>query len=297
MTLPRYVLVTPARNEASFIELTIQSVVAQTVRPVKWVIVSDGSTDGTDEIVSRYTAQHSWIELVRQPERTERHFAGKTAAFQSGYARMAGLEYDVVGNLDADISFEPDYFEFLMGKFAENPRLGVGGTPFREMNKTYDYRFNSVEHVSGACQMFRRECYEAIGGYPSLRAGGIDLVAVLTARAQGWQTRTFTEKVCDHHRKMGGAQVTGFRERFHRGRMDYLLGSHPLWEVFRSFYQIRNKPYFIGGVLILSGYVWTMLRGAQRTMPPELIALRRSDQMQRLKNTFRRTLHHVAAPE
>src|SRR5262245_15928650 len=131
MTIPSYVLITPARNEARFIELTLKSMVAQTVPPLKWVIVSDGSTDGTEEIVSRYAAQHSWIELVRLPERKERNFAGKVLAFNAGRARLADVKYEVIGNLDGDVSFDADYFEFLIGKFSESPRLGVAGTPFR----------------------------------------------------------------------------------------------------------------------------------------------------------------------
>src|SRR5258706_1018027 len=127
---PAYVLITPARNEAQFVELTIQSVVWQTVLPMKWVIVSDGSTDGTDDIVRRYATEYSWIELVRMPERQERHFAGKVRAFNAGYAKVKNMEYKMIGNLDADISFDDkDYFDFLLNKFAEDPRLGVGGTP------------------------------------------------------------------------------------------------------------------------------------------------------------------------
>jgi glycosyltransferase involved in cell wall biosynthesis len=296
-TLPKYVLITPARNEAAFIELTLKSMVAQTAPPLKWVIVSDGSTDGTDELVSKYAIQHEWIELVRQPERTDRHFAGKVGAFNAGCARVAGLDYQVIGNLDADISFDEDYFAFLMSKFAENPKLGVAGTPYREGNWSYDYRYHSVEHVSGACQLFRRECFEEIGGYKPVKSGGIDLIAVLSARTKGWQTRSFPEKFCCHHRKMGGAQVAGLRERFHRGRMDYLLGGHPLWEIFRSLYQMRNKPYFLGGFLILAGYVWTGLSGAERTMPKELIVLRQNDQLRRLKNKFGLTPRSSAAQQ
>ena len=127
-----YVLITPARNEEAFIGQTIESVVAQTVLPIKWVIVSDGSTDRTDGIVKEYTAKYKWIELIRMPERTERHFAGKVHAFNAGYAKVKNLSYDVIGNLDADITFEEDYMAFLLGKFAEYPLLGVGGTPFRE---------------------------------------------------------------------------------------------------------------------------------------------------------------------
>src|SRR4051812_27063708 len=119
-SLPSYVLITPARNEAKFIELTLKSVIAQTVRPVAWVIVSDGSTDGTDALVQRYADQHPWISLVSLPERKERHFAGKVNAFNAGYSSVKGLPHDVVANLDADTSFEPDFFEFLLAKLASD---------------------------------------------------------------------------------------------------------------------------------------------------------------------------------
>src|ERR1700746_4090656 len=116
--LPSYVLVTPARNEASYIESTIKSVVAQTKLPLNWVIVSDGSTDGTDEIVRKFVDKYEWIELVTLPERKERNFAGKVIAFNAGRARMAGLKYDVIGNLDGDVSFDQEYFSFLLQKLA-----------------------------------------------------------------------------------------------------------------------------------------------------------------------------------
>jgi biofilm PGA synthesis N-glycosyltransferase PgaC len=286
--VPSYVLITPARNEVSYIENTLRSVVAQTTRPVRWVIVSDGSTDGTDEVVRKYAARHDWIELVRRPERTERHFAGKVDAFNAGYARVKGLEYEVIGNLDADISFDDDYLAFLLSKFVENPSLGVGGTPFREGDGTGDYRF-SIEDVQGACQLFRRDCFEAIGGYRRLRSGGIDLVAALSARAKGWQTRIFTEKVCLHHRQSGSAQHTGMSASLHRGRKDYLLGNHPAWEIFRGLYQMTKRPYVVGGTLTLLAYLWAMLRRAERPIPEDLIELRQREQMQRLKGILRRT--------
>src|SRR5947207_4417006 len=153
----KYVLITPARNEVDFIELTMKSVVAQTVRPLKWIIVSDGSTDGTDDIVSKYAAEHPWIELVRMPERRERHFAGKVLAFNAGYAKLRELNYDAIGSLDGDISFEEEFFAFLLQKLDEDPGLGLVGAPFRESGKTYDYRFSSLENVSGACQLRSEE--------------------------------------------------------------------------------------------------------------------------------------------
>lgn len=294
LTLPSYVLITPARNEADYIELTLKSVVSQTVRPLKWVIVSDGSTDATVRIVETYAANNPWIELVQMPERRERNFAGKAIAVSAGQKRLGGLRYDVIGNLDADVSFDPDYFAFLMDRFAENPRLGVGGTAFREGNLSYNYDFVGIEHVSGMCQMFRRECFDDIGGYAAIRSGGIDLIAVLSARAKGWETKTFVEKSFVHHRSQGGALHTGLRERLHMGRKDYLLGNHPLWEIFRGVYQMAHKPYLIGGLLVLSSYFWNSLRGVERTIPKELMALRRSDQMKRLKLVMQRRFHLFA---
>ena len=206
----KYVLVTPARNEETLIEGAIRSVVSQTIRPSRWVIVSDGSTDGTDDIVQRYANEHTWIELLRMPEHRDRTFAAKAMCFNAGYDKVQSGDFDLIGNLDADITFEPDYYAFLLGKFAERPRLGVAGTPFIEdasqpQHHTYAHQFADLEHVSGACQMFRRTCFEEIGGYTPIKGGGIDWVAVTTARMRGWQTRTFVEKTCFHHRTMGTA--------------------------------------------------------------------------------------------
>jgi len=280
--LPKYVLITPARNEAQFIELTIKSVIAQTVLPLQWVIVSDGSTDGTDEIVNKYAAEHRWIELVRTPERQERHFAGKVHAFNAGYAKVKNLDYDLIGSMDADISFDPDYFSFLLGKLAEDPALGLVGTPFKDKT-IYDYRFVSIEHVSGACQLFRRECFEQIGGYVPVKSGGIDHIAVITARMKGWKTRTFTEKVCLHHRNIGSAERGALNAKFRDGTLDYALGGHPVWELFRTAYQMTREPYVIGGLALLAGYVTASMRRLERPISHELVAFRRREQMQRLK--------------
>lgn len=289
-SLPTYVLITPARNEAQFIELTLKSMTAQTYKPLKWVIVSDGSTDGTDDIVQRYAAENPWIELLRMPERKERHFAGKVHAFNAGYARVDGLPYEVIASLDADISFDADYFSYLLQKLVEIPHLGLVGTPFKDgPNPIYDYRFVSIEHVSGACQVFRRECFEQIGGYKPVKGGGIDYLAVVTARMKGWQTRTFTEKICCHQRVMGTAEHSLLRARFRNGIKDYVFGSHPLWQIFRSTYQIFKTPVFAGGLALMSGYLWAALRRRPRVASPELMAFIRREQMDRLKRFLLRS--------
>ena len=284
LKLPTYVLITPARNEAQFIELTIKSVVSQTVRPLKWVIVSDGSTDGTDDIVSKYAAEYPWIELVRMPERRERHFAGKAHAFNAGCARVRDLEYEVIGNLDGDISFDEDYFSLLLGKLAEDSTLGLVGTPFKDRYvPPYDYRFVGIEHVSGACQLFRRACFEEIGGYMAVKGGGVDLIAAISARMKGWKTRTFTDKVCVHHRAMGTAQDGVLRASFKIGVKDYALGAHPIWESLRVVYQMKNTPFLLRGVTLGAGYVWALVRREERPVPREFVAFRRREQMHRLR--------------
>jgi poly-beta-1,6-N-acetyl-D-glucosamine synthase len=285
-----YVLITPARNEAAFIELTIKSVICQTVLPAKWVIVSDGSVDGTDDIVKRYVAGHPWIELIRMPDRTERHFAGKVHAFNAGYERVSGLDYEIIGSLDADISFDKDYFSFLLSKFDENPTLGVAGTPFREGTVQYDYRFSRKEHVSGACQLFRRECFKSIGGYVPLKAGAIDLTAVVTARMKGWKTETFTDTFCMHHRSMGTAKHNILVATFKSGYGDYCMGVHPVWQLFRSIYQMSRKPVIAGGTMLMAGYMWALLRCAQKPVSIEFVRFRRKEQMQWLREYFRKAI-------
>jgi biofilm PGA synthesis N-glycosyltransferase PgaC len=279
-----YVLITPARNEESNIERTIKSVLSQTVLPMKWVIVSDGSTDRTDEIVKEYLLSNPWIQLIRRPEHGDRHFAAKVHCFNAGYEKMDRSDYEVIGNLDADISFAEDYFEFLMGKFAEDKELGVAGTPFIEDGTHYDYRFTNIEHVSGACQLFRRKCFEEIGGYTPIRGGGIDWAAVTTARMKGWKTRTFTEKTCVHHRKMGTGNTSPLMTWFRQGGKDYFLGNHPLWEIFRTGYQMSRKPYFLGGTLLIAGYAWKGLMNKRRPIPDELVEFIRQEQIKRLKS-------------
>ncbi len=288
-----YVLITAARNEADLIESTILSVVGQTVLPARWVIVSDGSTDGTDEIVARSSRSHPWIELLRMPERKERHFGGKARAFSAGYERVRSMPFDIVANLDADITFEAGYFEFLLGKFDADPRLGVAGTPFREGSAQYDYRFSRKDHVSGACQLFRRECFEAVGGYIPRKEGGIDLTAVVTARMNGWRTETFTEMASVHHRPQGKAGPGFVKYTFRSGYGDYMLGVHPLWQFLRSVYQIKTRPVFLSGFLLLAGFFWGQATHPPKPVSEEFVRFRKREQMFWLKEYYKRVLKRL----
>src|SRR5262245_46982242 len=288
----RYILITPARNEEKLIEKTIQSVINQSVRPIRWVIVDDGSTDDTARIIGRYAAIHDWIEVVSMPARRDRSFAAKVYSFNAGYEKVKTLDHQVVGSLDADISFDKDFFEFLLGRLAEDPTLGVAGTIFREAGgySSDTHSFEGQTHVSGGCQLFRRECFEAIGGYVPHRAGGVDWIAITTARMIGWKTRSFREKSFFHHRSLGTAERGRLASAFSYGEKDYYLGGHPIWELFRVVYRMSKQPYVVEGLALGFGYVWAWLRRIRRPVSPALMRFHRKEQMRKLRAILRSAL-------
>jgi glycosyltransferase involved in cell wall biosynthesis len=286
-----YVLVSPARNEARFIRRTLDSVVAQTLLPLRWVIVDDGSTDETAAVVQEYADRFPWIELVRRPRNVERSFAGKVHAFNAGFERVQSLDFEVLGNLDADLSFDPDYLQFLLEKFAADPHLGVAGTPFLE--EGYDSAKDSFEgqnHVAGGCQMFRRACFEDIGGYVPNRAGGIDWIAVTTARMKGWRTRSFAEKRFHHYRTLGTAERGVLASLYSYGEKDYYLGGSPIWQLFRVGYRSLKRPAVVGGAALLLGYVSAAARRMKRPVSPELMRFHRREQLTKLRTILKSVL-------
>jgi glycosyltransferase involved in cell wall biosynthesis len=280
----RYVLITPAHNEAADIEKTIKAVISQTVLPLRWVIVSDGSTDDTGNIVRRYLADHPWMELVERPPRQDRNFAAKVEAFNAGWDRVRELNYEIIGNIDGDVSFDADYMEFLLDRFSENAALGVAGTDYIE-GEFHSFRDSYInpQHVNGQCQIFRRECFEEIGGYVPNRGGGIDWIAVTTARMKGWETRSFSERTFRHHRPMGTAGSSVLGARIHYGKKDYFLGGHPLWQLFRGTFQMTKRPYVVGGLGLLLGYFSCWIRRLERPISDELMRFHRAEQMTRLR--------------
>lgn len=286
-----YVLITPARNEERFIEKLIQSVIAQTVLPIKWVIVNDGSTDATAAIVSSYLTKCPWIELLNLSPHRDRSFAAKVHAFNAGSARVQGLDYEIIGNLDSDLSFDPTYLEFLMNKFQEDPNLGVAGTIFHEEGYSSGTdSFEGQNHVAGGCQLFRARCFQDIGGYIPNKAGGIDWIAVTTARMKGWRTRSFREKFFFHYRSLGTAERSVLASNFSYGEKDYYLGGHPLWEAFRVVYRATKKPYILGGMALFGGYVSAWLRRMDRPVSDELMRFHRKEQVKKLRTILRSLL-------
>jgi glycosyltransferase involved in cell wall biosynthesis len=284
-----YVLVTAAHNEAQLIEGTLSAVVAQTVRPDRWVVVSDGSTDETDDIVRNYGSRFAFIELLRIDRDTGRDFVSKIHAVRAGFARLVDVPFDFVGNLDADVSFEPTYFERLLARFAAEPALGIGGGWILEAKDgVFEPRpYNTRAWVPHAVQLLRRACYQDIGDYVALPYGGEDTWAVGTARMHGWQAASFPDLPVRHHRRTSSAGGV-LRNRFRSGLLDHSLGYHPAYEVLKCARRIAERPYVIGTALGFAGFVAGYLRHARRPVSNDFVQWMRRDQVGRVAAVVQR---------
>jgi glycosyltransferase involved in cell wall biosynthesis len=285
-----YVLVTAAYNEERYIEQTIRSVVSQSVRPARWIVVSDGSTDRTDEIVRSYAAENPFLHLHRILEDHPRNFAAQVYAINSGMAQLKNTPYSLVGNLDSDITLEPDYFARLLQKFAQDPRLGLAGGMVceRASDGKFKPRPNSSSiAVPHACQLFRRECFEAIGGgYVPLRYGGPDTHAEILARMNRWRVVCFPDLPVYHHRPTNSAEGV-LRGWYRQGKMDYSLGALPVFELFKLLRRVWVKPYLIGALARCAGFLESYWQREERAVPEEFVAYLRQEQKRRVLDLFR----------
>lgn len=279
----KYVLITPARNEEEYIEKTIKAVISQTILPIKWVIVSDGSTDRTEEIVCQYAKQHDFIDSVSTSSGEGRNFGSKAKAVEFGYQRLKQFEYEYVGNLDADISFDSDYYEKVFHKFQENDKLGIaGGVRYDWYKGRFRLQRCARNSVGGPFQLFRRNCYEAIGGYMPLKYGGIDAVAEIMARQHGWKVRSFPEIKVYHYRRTGTATGNVLTARFRDGAQDYAIGYHPLFEILRVLRNIIRSPVLLGSLLWMYGYIYAASCRYERPVSDDFVRYLRSEQLKRI---------------
>jgi biofilm PGA synthesis N-glycosyltransferase PgaC len=279
-----YALVTAAYNEEKLIEKVILSIVQQTVTPAKWIIVSDGSTDGTDEIVRRYADRYSFIELHRITEDHPRNLTAQVNAINAGFARLKDFDCRFIGNLDADITLEPTYFERLLPEYDGDPRLGLaGGFIFEDQDgKFKPRRSNTLSSVAHAVQLFRRECLDALGGYRAFTWAGADWYAEVSLRMKGWHVRSIPELPAYHHRPTG--KGFGLLRYWYRGGiMDFYMGTHPLFEIFRVVRRFREKPYVVGALVRFSAFLWAYSSRTVRQVPDNFMAFLRKEQMERLR--------------
>ncbi len=285
-----YVLITAAHNEAAYIRHTLDSVARQSVLPQKWVIVSDRSTDGTDEIVQEFASSHPFVELVRVGGPTGRNFGAKVRAISAGYQRLdPALPYRFVGILDADVELGPTYYSSVLEKFEQTPGLGLAGGFVNDKTRRGEFknrRSNSQSSVCGSVQVFRRECYEAIGGLLPLKYGGEDWAAEIMTRMRGWTVQAFPQLKVFQHRPTGTA-VSLMGYRFQQGKMDFCLGSLTSFEIVKCLKRFPEPPLVLGALIRMAGFGWACLTFDPRQLPQEAICYLRQEQHQRLRKTLK----------
>lgn len=275
---PVYVVITPARDEEAWLRLTIESMVAQTWRPAEWIIVDDGSSDGTGAIIQEYSRRCPWIRGFARGDRGCRlPGAGVVEAFYEGYHSLQCHDWEFVAKLDADLSFASDFFQRALAHFLTQPRLGIGGAQlYTVSNGSAQPEIGPHFHVRGATKIYRRQCWEAIGGIPV--APGWDAVDEIRAGMAGWMTESFADLIALHHRPTGGASP--WRDMIKRGQGCYIAGYHPLYVAARCLRHLGSKPYLLGSVGMSAGFISGYLRGVRRD--PALVRYVHEQQWRRL---------------
>jgi len=275
-----YVIVTPVRDEADYLSLTIESVIKQTHLPDEWVIVNDGSSDGTSEIIDRYAQKYPWIRRVDRQDRGYRKCGGGIIeAFYSGYNALSVRNWDVLVKLDGDLSFPPTFFADALGEFERDQKLGIGGgTLFHITDGKEEIERCPNFHVRGATKMFRRVCWEQLGG---LWIGyGSDTIDEVTANMQGWTTRSFPHLMMHHHR-FTGATYGLWGALVKDGRGDYASGYHPLFMGAKALVRLARRPYILGSVGLLWGFMECYVKRLPR-VGPDIRTYTRTQQLARL---------------
>lgn len=292
-----YVVITPARDEAEYIERTIESMLRQTLRPAQWIIVNDGSGDGTGEIVDDCAASHSWITAVHLPRKKQRESgceerasravdAKEIKAFYKGAEYIRDDDWKFIVKLDADLGFGPEFFEKCLTEFDADDRLGIaGGAIWNLVDGELKYESAPSFHVRGATKIYRRKCWDDIGGV--LHSAGWDTLDLVKANMLGWSTRTIKELRVVHYRYTGAANGA-WKNAVKNGRWSYIAGYHPLYMLVRCANNLLQRPYLIGSCGLLSGFLGGYVRRVPRTQEQTLIRYVRQQQLRRL--SFRTTI-------
>lgn len=279
----KYVLITAAKNEELFIGKTIQSVLNQTIKPEKWIIVSDGSTDQTNQIVEQYTHENKFIYLIALPPNKERNFSSKVTALNKALKKLEGTDFDFIGNLDADVTLDKSYYEDIFRTFQSNPKLGVAGGIILDCVGDNVYPQNiSLNTVAGAIQVFRKECFEKIGQYTPFKYGGEDAYMETMARMMNWEVQTLADLKVHHHRPTGTGMGSLSKANLRSGKMFYTLGYSPVFLLARCFYRIFDKPVLVGSILNIFGYFSALIKKEKCPAGDAFINFVRGEQRERL---------------
>jgi poly-beta-1,6-N-acetyl-D-glucosamine synthase len=287
-----YVLITPVHNEEEFIEETIKSVVSQSVLPMRWIIVDDASEDKTQQIIAKYQGKYDLIEYDRlERGEVKSYYSRRTHVFLAGYEKVRHMEFDFIAALDADLQLGQDYYEGILREFDSNVKLGVASGVYLDLIDGYPRKvLRSDISTSGGLQVFRRECYEQIGGYVPLRYGGDDSLAEYTARMNGWQTSSFPAYQAIHKRPVGTrGKASILQARYRQGMTDYYLGTHILFMLAKSLRRaLLEKPYIMGAVSRMAGFMAGCFSSEKINIPDEVLKYIRKEQLLRLWSVTRK---------
>lgn len=284
----RLAVVTPARDAAGTLAATASAILQQSLRPDRWIIVSIGSTDGTDDVAARLVAEHDWISLVSIPSSLPRDFAGKARALNIGLDLLAGSDVTFIACIDADVTFGGDHLECIVRALRTDDRLGIAGTRYVDANAA-DRAVTLVPNalqVPGGCQVFRRACLRDIGPFALVPAGTVDSIATTTARMKGWRTVALQDRFFVHHRATNEPHRlrAAVAAAYTHGRKAYLVGGHPLWEISRGVCLLLHRPVLIGGCAFLAGYGIGSLFQLPRPVSAAFVSFHRGEQLARLRS-------------
>lgn len=287
MTEQAYVLVTSAFNEEKYLERTIRSVLGQTVLPLRWVILSDGSTDGTDSLIRKYARAHKFITYMRidhDMDESQPRFGSvarrKANAVTQALTLLEELPYEYIGNIDGDISFGSNTFEVLITRVSDRPQVGLaGGFIYNNINGRLRPYFTNPRSCGGPLQLFRRKCFHDIGGY--MPYGHEDTIAGIMLRMRLWESKSFSDLIIEHHKTANCSGWRRCRSKYLLGSYDYLHCDVPLWEIARCIKEVRDTPYVIGSLCRFAGYLKAVLV-QDKLLPPEVQEFVRTEQNQRL---------------
>lgn len=278
---PRYLVVSPVRDEAEYLPHTIEAMVHQTIHPTEWIIVNDGSRDRTGSIAKEALRDHRWMHYLERSDRGFRRPGGGVVdAFNEGYSARTIDRFDFIVKLDGDLSFENQYFERCFEHFRQEPDLGIGGgVVYNVVNGKLIEEKQPRFHVRGATKIYRRACWEALGGL--VAAPGWDTLDEVQANMLGWKTRSFPDLPLTHFRPTGSAQGA-WKNAVKSGHANYVAGYHPLFMLSKSVFRLRKWPYGVVSLGLLYGFFSATLRRETRVAEPELISYVRKQQMRRL---------------
>lgn len=290
------VIISPVRNEAQYVRNTLDAMVAQTVRPAEWLFVDDGSTDDTRSIIESYAEKHPWIRVVSRDDRGFRQLgAGVIAAFDFGRSQLATQDYQYIAKLDGDMSFSPRYLEIMLNKLQNDQQLAaVSGKVFRPDKKGFVEEYIIDDMVAGQFKLYKRDAFDDIGGFTqTILWDGID---IHRCRMKGYKTLSFHDKEARliHHRLMGSSDKNVFAGRVRLGRGIWFMGYHPLYAIASGLFRTHERPYVIGGLIIIGSYFFAAIRREPRYEDREFIKELQSWQLTTLRNLPRRTIRKLA---